>query len=89
VLKFLNPTAEKILLAAGLFYGSSAVWRAYVVSRISDTFPQGFPFQFYVGWGLCPPGQTCSTFNGWFLVLDIVLWYIVSAFILNSLRKKG
>lgn len=85
---FLKPTLWKLLLTAGLLYASSFVWRAYVISRISDTFPHGFPFQFYVAWGPCPPGQNCSEFNGWFLLLDILLWYIVSAFIVDRLRKR-
>jgi hypothetical protein len=85
---FLKPTLWKLLLTAGLLYASSSVWRAYVISRISDTFPHGFPFQFYAGWGPCPPGQNCSEFNGLFLLLDILLWYIVSAFIVDRLRKR-
>ena len=85
---FLKPTLWKLVLTAGLLYASSSVWRAYVISRISDTFPYGFPFQFYIGWGPCPPGQNCSEFNGLFLLLDILLWYIVSAFIVDRLRKR-
>jgi hypothetical protein len=89
MLHFLKPSLWKILLAAGLFYVSGALWRAYVISRISDTFPHGFPFQYYVGWGPCPPGQTCSEFNGTFLLLDLLLWYAVSAFLVDRLRKRG
>jgi hypothetical protein len=85
---FLKPTLWKFVLTAGLLYASSSVGRAYFISRISDTFPYGFPFQFYVGWGPCPPGQNCSQFNGLFLLLDILLWYIVSAFIVDRLRKR-
>ena len=88
MLDFLKPSLWKILLAAVLLYASSALWRAYVMARISDTFPHGFPFQFYLGWGPCPPGQSCSEFNGLFLLLDIVLWYIASALIVDRLRKK-
>ena len=85
----LKPTLWKIGLAAGLLYASSALWRAFVISRISDTFPQGFPFQFYMAWGPCPPGQVCSEFNGLFLLLDILIWYAVSAFIVGHLQKRG
>lgn len=88
MLKFLKPDLWKIILTVILFYASSALWRAYVISRISDTFPRGFPFQYYLGWGPCPSGEICSEFNWLYLVLDIVVWYVVSAFLLTVLRRK-
>ena len=77
----LKPTLLKIVLAVILFFLSSYLWRIYVLSRISDTFPWGFPLQFYVGWGPCPPGQVCSESNFFFLLLDLVFWYLVSSFV--------
>jgi len=51
---FLKPNLWKLLLTFALLFISSALWRLYVVTHISDTFPLGFPFQFYMGWGPCP-----------------------------------
>lgn len=85
---FIKPTLGKLMLTAGLLFASSALWRMYVISRISDTFPWGFPFQFYLAWGPCPPGQNCSEFNGLYLILDVILWYVVSAFLLDRLRMR-
>ena len=85
---FLKPNLWKIVLAGILFYASSALWRAFVISRISDTFPLGFPFQFYLGWGPCPPGEICSEFNLLYVIFDVLIWYLVSAFIVDRIRKK-
>ena len=87
-MQFLKPNLWKIALAIALFFLSSALWRAYVISRISDTFPHGFPFQFYLGWGPCPPGQSCFEFNGLFLIFDAVIWYAAGAFIADRVRGK-
>lgn len=84
---FLKPTLWKVIAAIGLFYVSSLLWRAYVISRISDTFPMGFPFRFYLGWGPCPPGENCSEFNGAYLLLDVLIWYAVSAWTVDRLRR--
>jgi hypothetical protein len=86
--RFLRPTLWKIVLTIGLLVAASLLWRAYIVSRISDTFPLGFPFQFYLAWGPCPPGQDCSEFNGLYLLFDVVLWYAVSALLLDRLRMR-
>ena len=87
-MRILKPNFWKFVLAIALFYGSSMLWRIYVISRISDTFPHGFPFQFYLGWGPCRPGEICSEFNGLYLVLDLMIWYAVSAFIVDRIQKK-
>lgn len=86
---FLKPNLWKILLAIVLFYSTSYLWRAYIMSRISDTFPRGFPFEYYMAWGPCPPGETCFEFNALYLILDLVLWYVVSAFLVERLRKRA
>jgi hypothetical protein len=85
----LKPTQAKIVFAVVLLIISSWLWRFLVVSRVSDTFPIGFPFQFYLAWGPCPPGETCAEFNGWYLIFDIVIWYLVSAFVLKRMRGEG
>lgn len=88
MLTFLKPSLWKILAAAALFYASSYLWRAYTMSRISDTFPRGFPFEYYMAWGPCPPGEICSEFNSLYLLLDILIWYIVGAFLVDRLQKR-
>jgi len=84
---FLKPSFLKIVLFVAFFVLSSWLWSIYVISRISDTFPVGFPFQFFLSWGPCPPGENCSEFNGLYLVLDIVIWYVVGAWLGNFFRK--
>ena len=76
---FLRPTVLKIVLTFVLLIASSWLWRMYIISTISDTFPLGFPLQFFLAWGPCQAEQNCSEFNGLYLTLDIVFWYIVGA----------
>jgi hypothetical protein len=85
---FLKPSFVKILLTFALFILSSWLWRMAVISRISDTFPHGFPLQFYLAWGPCPPGETCFEFSGLYLFIDLLFWYVVSAFVLHLLKRK-
>jgi hypothetical protein len=59
----------------------------FVMSTISDTFPVGFPLQFFLSWGPCRPGQNCSEFNGLWLVVDILFWYVISAGIMGWVKK--
>ena len=84
----LKPNFWKLALTILLFYASGALWRAYVVRRISDTFPQGFPFQFYLAWGPCPAGEICFEFNWLFLVFDLSIWYFVSAFVVQWIKDQ-
>ena len=87
MLSFLKPSFWKIVLTILLFYASSELWRAYVIRRISDTFPRGFPFQYYLGWGPCPPAETCFEFRWLYLVLDVLIWYAVSAWVVSRIQK--
>ena len=87
-LKFLKPSAAKILLTFAVLMISSLLWRMFIISRISDTFPMGFPLQFYLAWGPCQAGENCSEFNGVFLILDLFFWYMVSAFMVDRLGRK-
>jgi hypothetical protein len=88
MLDVLKPNTWKILCGLALFFVSSMLWRMYVVSHISDTFPSGFPFQYYLGWGPCPAGENCSQFNSMYLVLDLLIWYGVSAFPVDRILKR-
>jgi hypothetical protein len=84
-----KPTVGKIILAWVLFLVTSYLWQMLITSRITDVFPMGFPLPFYVAWGPCPPGESCSEFNELWLALDIVIWYFVSAFILSIAMKRA
>lgn len=91
--KLLKPGLAKIVLTFVLLVIFSYLWRLYITSTISDTFPWGFPFQFYLGWGPCPPGEICSESNIFYLIVDILFWYIVSGIFLliigrNSAQRK-
>lgn len=86
---FLKPTLWKIVLTGILFFVSSALWQLYTLTQISDTFPAGFPFNFYLAWGPCPPGQDCSEFNALFLIFDLLIWYVVSAFLVDRILKRS
>ena len=83
----LKPSLLKIVLTLLLFAIFSYLWRIYIISTISDTFPWGFPLQFYLGWGPCPPGQECSQSNTFFFILDLVFWYLVSGFLASKLAS--
>jgi hypothetical protein len=85
----LQPMLLKILLAFILLVVSSLLWRTYIISTISDTFPWGFPLQFYLAWGPCPPGEVCSETNSLFLILDLAFWYLVSGFLVSRLVRRG
>jgi len=84
----LRPSLIKIILTFAFLVLSSYLWRLYVISTISDTFPLGFPLQFYLGWGPCPPGEICSETNIFYLMIDILFWYTVSGFLILVLKRK-
>lgn len=88
MLSFLKPGFWKILFACVLLIVSSVLWMMYIVSHISDTFPMGFPLQFYLAWGPCQAGENCSESNGVFLVLDVLFWYTISAWIVDRIRTR-
>ena len=82
-----QPSLLKVILAFLFLVISSYFWRLYVISRISDTFPWGFPLSFYTAWGPCPPGDICSETNILFLILDIVFWYVVGGFLVSRMTS--
>ena len=81
------PSFLKIVITLVLLVISSLLWRSYVIATISDTFPWGFPLQFYEAWGPCPPGEICNETNFFFLILDVVFWYLVSGFVLYPFAR--
>ncbi|MEN9524614.1 MAG: hypothetical protein RL536_683 [Candidatus Parcubacteria bacterium] len=84
----LKPTLLKILIAGILLIAFGWAWGFWVQMRISDTFPFGFPLQFFLAWGPCQPGENCSEFNGLYLGLDILFWYVVSAWMVTRLKNN-
>jgi hypothetical protein len=82
-----KPTFIKVLLTLVLLVVSSYLWRMIVIARISDTFPWGFPLQFYLAWGPCPPGEVCSETNILFFLVDVLFWYIVSGFLASGIAN--
>jgi hypothetical protein len=86
-MKIFKPNGWNISVALALFFISSLLSQAFVMARISDTFPLGFPLQFFLAWGPCPPGQNCSDFNMVFLLLDAIIWYAISALAVFRFRK--
>jgi hypothetical protein len=85
----LKPTFLKVLIALVLFVLFSILWAMAVPFIISDTFPLGFPFQFMVSWGPCPPGENCSEFSNLNLILDVVFWYFIGAWIGSRFQKRA
>jgi hypothetical protein len=85
----LKPNLWKVALTIILFCIASALWRGYVIMRISDTFPIGFPFQFYLSWGPCPASQSCFEFNLLFLLLDVIIWYLITAFAVQWFKSRS
>ena len=88
MIKIFKPNRWTVSLALALFLLSSFAARAFVTARISDTFPLGFPLQFFLTWGPCPPGQNCSEFNIVFLVLDVIIWYAMSALAMYRIKQR-
>ena len=82
-----KPTLLKVLFTPVLLVVSSYLWRMVVIARISDTFPWGFPLQFYLAWGPCPPGETCSETNILFFLVDVLFWYIVGGFLTSGIAN--
>lgn len=87
--QLLKPNRLKISLTFALLIISSLLWRMYVMATLSDTFPAGFPLQFFVAWGPCQPEENCAAFNGFWLVLDILFWYAISAGIVGWGQRRA
>jgi len=80
----LFPTPKKLILAAILFFVFGwIVWPMTIESIITDWYPVGFPFTIHAI-GLCPPPGDCIDFRWIALILDGILWYLISAVIFRS-----
>lgn len=88
VKQIFKPTLSKIILTLALFSLASLLWRMYVMATLSDTFPVGFPLQFFLTWGPCRPEQHCAEFNGLWLILDLLFWYAISAGLVAAVHLR-
>jgi hypothetical protein len=87
MLKFLKPSLFKIVVALALFLGLTWMWSLKNMFIMDASF-YGAPLIFFSVWGPCQIGQTCSDFNGINLLLDLIFWYLVCAFIVERFSKK-
>jgi hypothetical protein len=87
MLQFLKKNLQTILLTFALMLVSSLLYLMYVLTRVSDLFQLGFPFRFFLSWGPCPPGQSCVELNPFFLILDFIIWYAVSAVVFRRAKQ--
>ncbi len=86
--QILKPTLLKIIVTFVLLIAVGWLWQAILGLTLMDTSYFGVPMHFYITWGPCKPGNTCSEFNGLYLALDIIFWYIVGAILVFWFRKK-
>ena len=88
MLKFLRPSALKIAVPLVLFISLTWLWGFIGNMFIMDASFYGVPLKFFTAWGPCQIGQDCSDFNGINLLLDLVFWYLVCAFVIERFNKK-
>lgn len=86
MLGFLKSLLQNAALALALFATASLLWS--LVDLSFDSSAMGFPFSFYVRWGPCPHGLNCATFYNLYLILDLIIWYIISEFVLSRFQKR-
>jgi hypothetical protein len=84
----LKPTVLKLVVAAALFIGLTWLWGFVSNMVIMDASFYGLPLTFFSAWGPCQAGKNCSEFNGLNLFLDIMFWYLISAFAVQMLIKR-
>jgi hypothetical protein len=78
---FLFPTPHKLILGIVLFFVFGwIVWPTIIESLASDWFPIGFPFTI----DAVTNCEGCVDFSWIAVILDVVLWYIVSAVIIRA-----
>jgi hypothetical protein len=85
VSNILKPNFWKIALAIILLGISSALWRTYVVTHNSRRVSLSILLEL----GACPPEQNCSEFSMLFLLLDVIIWYLIRAFIMQWIKGQS
>ncbi|MBI5297321.1 MAG: hypothetical protein HY869_17725 [Chloroflexi bacterium] len=86
MLKFLKPSLLKIVVALVLFLGLTWLWGLKNMFIMDASF-HGVPLTYFTVWGPCQVGQNCSEFNNVNFALDIVFWYLVSAFGVELIQR--
>ena len=83
-----KPSLPKLAAALVLFFAVDWLWRITIGRVIMDVSYFGLPLRYLIAWGPCQAGQDCSEFNGVYLGLDLVFWYIISAALVTKFWKK-
>ncbi len=86
MLKLFQPSIFKIALTLVLFASLTWLWGVLGNLVIMDASFYGVPLHFYSVWGPCQIGSDCSEFNGWYLVLDVLIWYVASALLVQGIK---
>ena len=87
ILRFLKPSLLKIVVTLVLFIGMTWLWSLKNMFIMDASF-YGLPLTFYTVWGPCPPGEVCSEFGSLNFGLDLALWYLVGAFLVDRFSRK-
>jgi hypothetical protein len=85
--EFFKPTTWKIILFVVFFVVSSFIFT--LDSRYGAATYIGAPFPYYTS-PAALPDQPSASWNFIYLLLDIIIWYLISALIIlgiNKLRK--
>ncbi len=86
LIALIKPTLWKIIFTILLFVSASWISQFLSSMFIMDVTYTGFPLHFRASWGPCQIGSGCSEFNGLYLVLDILIWYVISAFFVQGIK---
>lgn len=85
--EFLKPTPLKIILTIVSFVLAHVIQFIFRMG-VMDYWFLGVPLKFEEAWGPCHPSETvCHSSNWFFLVIDIIFWYIIAALIYLGIRK--
>jgi len=84
----LKPSLLKIGITFIFLFVFSWLWQMTVGRVVMDVSYYGVPLHFFTMWGPCQAGQSCSEFNGLYLVLDAIGWYIIGAAFVTRFGKR-
>lgn len=85
-MRFLKPSLARLILTTALFLVTGYFWK---FSGIMDIYPFGLPFFATVATYNCGPSiDPCTEVRWGGLVADLVIWYLVSAFVVERFNKK-
>jgi hypothetical protein len=79
---FLSPALGKIVLDIVLFYIFGWIIKPMTIFG-TDWYPVGFPFTVYAE-GFCLPDYVCVEFRWIAFIVNLIIWYMVSAFIIHK-----